>query len=569
MTVSPDAPVPPAGPSWRHPALGGLILLVAANALLPLLYGRHAWAMAVDHLSVLGLSFWTAVLAHRRARREGPAAFRLLGLGAALGGFLYLPTLFRIPHAALAGPALSILALLALGLGFLFWPQRMRMPRDRVRTTLDGLAIALSVFTAAWVLLGPQAWVGRLPRAMVILYLVQISTVMGVLALWLLQETRLGLPAQARAKGFVRGALLFLLAHSALAALLRVTGRYHPGYLGHGVEVLHQVATLFIALAALSPDTPPHPQPTRATPSPFRALIPSLVSLAVLLLAAGHFLHHGESSRTLALLCLALLGIIGLRHGLLILDLERLSHGLEARIEARTRELEAHHHEAMGDLRMRMMAGLAAGLAHDLNNILGVIRLRVELLQETSAPRQQADLKVLAEATERAAVMTRRILAASRLQDILPAAFDFSAWLASREALLRAQLGPRQGLVLQVAEDLQVLADPQSLDQILQNLVANARDAMGPEGCLRVQARREGESIRLEVRDDGPGIPPEHLARMFEPFFTTKAHGTGLGLATVRNLVLQNRGTIHIDSAPGRGTAFRIDLPAPEPLLLA
>jgi signal transduction histidine kinase len=73
--------------------------------------------------------------------------------------------------------------------------------------------------------------------------------------------------------------------------------------------------------------------------------------------------------------------------------------------------------------------------------------------------------------------------------------------------------------------------------------------------------------VKLEIRDDGPGIPAEHKTRMFEPFFTTKPNGTGLGLATVRNLVVQNRGTIRIESQSGQGTAFHIELPAPERLL--
>lgn len=571
MSEPPAVSVPPAPPGRPGPAvMGGLLLLLAANAILPFFYGAHPLVMALDYLAVFGLAFWAAGLAWRRARREGPAAFGLLGLGAALGGLHYAPTVFRLPQAALTGPAISILGLLALGAGFLRWPQRTRMPRDRMRTILDGLAIALAVFTAAWVALGPTEGVGPLPRGRMVIYLIQISAVLGLLTLWLLQETRLMLPEQARSKCFVKGALITLLAYSALTALLRVTGHYHGGYLGHAVEVLHQVANLLLALAALSPASTVEPAVPRKAPSPLRALLPSLVSLAVLLLAAFQLLRpHAELQRTLMGLCLGLLSVLMLRHGLLILDLERLSHDLEIRVKERTRKLEDHHREAMSGLRMRIMAGLAAGLAHDLNNLLGIIRLRVDLLEEDCTPAQKKHLGVLGEASEQASAMTRRILASSRIQETSPSAFDFTAWMQDHGSLLQALLRPQQQLKLQIAADLHVFADPQALDQIFQNLVSNARDAMAPGGALLIRAEGHAETIRVEVRDDGPGIPPEHLAQMFEPFFTTKAKGTGLGLATVRDLVLQNRGAIRVESEPGRGTAFFIELPVPERLLLA
>lgn len=114
-------------------------------------------------------------------------------------------------------------------------------------------------------------------------------------------------------------------------------------------------------------------------------------------------------------------------------------------------------------------------------------------------------------------------------------------------------------------EGLQVLADTQSLDQILQNLVSNARDALGSGGTIRIAARPWSDGGRIEVQDDGPGIPADQLDQLFEPFYTTKPSGTGLGLATVRNLVLQNQGAIQVESAPGQGTIFSIDLPAPAP----
>ncbi|NWJ41455.1 MAG: HAMP domain-containing histidine kinase [Geothrix sp.] len=551
---------------WEaHPAiLSGLWALLAANALLPLAYRIHPLARTLDFLSVFILAFGAAGLAWRRSRREGPAAFGLLGLGAALGGLRYAPTLLHLPHAPLLGPAISILSLVALGGGFLLWPQQARMPRDRIRTFLDGIAIATSLFTLAWMATGSMASVGRLSRGMVLLYMIQIGACLAVLTLWLLQETRLALPEQAQAKRFVRWSLVVLLAYSSIVVLLRITGHYIQNYLGDAAEVLHQTANALLVLAALSPATTPASLPQREKPSVLRALIPTMVSLAVLALAAIQiFRPQGEAPRALLALGSILMAVLVLRHGLLILDLERLSQGLEDRVEVRTRELEAHHREALNSLRVRMMAGLAAGLAHDLNNILGILRMRLELLRESCSPTQLQTVEILEDASERAISMTRRILESGRFQDLAPVRVSLPQWLAEQEGLWRALLRPGQRLEIHAGEGLWVVADPQSLDQILQNLVSNARDAMGPGGILRISAGPRSGAVRLDVRDDGPGIPPGQLDQLFEPFYTTKPSGTGLGLATVRNLVLQNRGAIQVESAPGQGTVFSIDLPVP------
>ena len=551
---------------WQsHPAVVcGLWLLLAGNTLLPLAYGAHQVVRVLDYGSVFALSFWTAGLAWRRARREGPPAFGLLGLGAALGGLRYAPTLLPYPYAWFTGPALSILGLTTLGLGFLLWPQRVRMPRDRLRATLDGIALALSMFTVAYVAFGSMDWVGKLPRSIWLMYLLQMCVCLGLLALWLLQETRLGLPDQANTKRHVRSALIMLLCHSSLVALLRATGYYRYSYLGHLSEVLYQVANVFLALAALSPPSTCPGEPGQRGSTPMRALIPTLVSLAVLLLIAFEvFRPQAYTPKTLLGLGLGLMGILTLRHGLLILDLERLASGLESRVEERTRALEAHHQDAMHSLRLRMMAGLAAGLVHDLNNLLGIIRLRLALVRESCPAAQLEDLEVLQDASERAISMTRRILSSSQPQNLSPIPFCLTDWMKSQSGLLKASLLPGQSLVWSSPAGLEVLADPHALDQVLQNLVSNARDVLGPAGEVRILATTQDGLVRIEVQDDGPGIPAEHLANVFEPFFTTKPSGTGLGLATVRNLVLQNHGTIQAESRTGQGTTFIIELPSP------
>jgi len=569
MSATPGSPPQAWYASWR-PHLGvvlGLAALVAGNLILPLFYGGgRPLVIGLDYLGVHLLAFWTTALAWRRARREGPPAFYLLGLGAGLGGLQYLPTLLRLPSAPLLGPAISITGFLFLGAGFLSWPRQIRMPRDRMRVSLDGLAIALSMFALAWLAMGLLPWTSRTSRAVTTIHAVHISAALGVLSLWLLQETRLMLPEQAPAKRLVRLAMVALLTRVSLAALLKMLGLYQ-GYLAHGTEVLHQVANFLLALAALSPPALPERAPSAHSKSRLWATVPSLLSLVVLLLLGLRIYLGGEEPSRPLLgpglgMALALMLVLALRHGLLILDLERFSRDLESRVEARTRELEQHHREALSNLRVRMMAGLAAGLAHDLNNILGIIRIRLDLLRETCAPRQIENMEVLQEASERAIAMTHRILSSGRTENLSPVPFCLTDWLGTRSGLLRALLRPGQNLIIRSAPGLAVFADPQSLDQILQNLVSNARDAMGPAGTLTLTLSAAPGQTLVEVRDDGPGFPPEHMARLFEPFFTTKPSGTGLGLATVRNLVHQNRGAIRVDSGPGRGTTFLIELPA-------
>lgn len=565
MSETPGSPPQAWYASWR-PHLGvvlGLAALLAGNLILPLFYGNgRPLVVGLDYLGVHVLAFWTAALSWRRARREGPPAFYLLGLGAGLGALQYLPTLLRLPNAALLGPAISITGFLFLGAGFLSWPRQIRMPRDRMRVSLDGLAIALSMFALAWLAMGLLPWTSRTSRAVTITHAVHISAALGVLSLWLLQETRLMLPEQAPAKRLVRLAMVALLARVSLAALLKMLGLYQ-GYLAHGTEVLHQMANFLLALAALSPPALPGRAPTALPKSHLWAVVPSLLSLAVLLLLGLRiYFGNGVPPRPLIGMGLGLVLVVALRHGLLILDLERFSRDLESRVESRTRELEQHHREALSNLRVRMMAGLAAGLAHDLNNLLGVIRIRLDLLRETCAPRQLENMDVLQEASERAIAMTQRILSSGRAENLSPVPFCLTDWLGTRSGLLRALLRPGQNLIIRSAPDLAVFVDPQSLDQILQNLVSNARDAMGPAGTLTLTLRAGADRTEVEVRDDGPGFPPEHMARLFEPFFTTKPSGTGLGLATVRNLVHQNRGAIRVESGPGRGTTFLIELPA-------
>jgi two-component system, cell cycle sensor histidine kinase and response regulator CckA len=230
---------------------------------------------------------------------------------------------------------------------------------------------------------------------------------------------------------------------------------------------------------------------------------------------------------------------------------------------------------------MEAVGQLAGGVAHDFNNLLTVIIGRSELLQARLAGdevlRRHVDL--LRQTAHRAAGLTRQLLAFSRKQILQPRPLNLNTLVAGIEKMLRRLIGEPIGLQTVLAPDLgAVRADPGQIEQVLMNLVVNARDAMPQGGRVTIQtanidlddgfARRHpgarpGPAVMLAVADTGVGIDAATMKRLFEPFFTTKGpgKGTGLGLATVYGIVKQSDGYIGVDSAPGQGARFSIYLP--------
>ena len=233
--------------------------------------------------------------------------------------------------------------------------------------------------------------------------------------------------------------------------------------------------------------------------------------------------------------------------------------------------------------KMDAVGQLAGGLAHDFNNLLTVIRANAELVISDLAPslRSQDDLDSIVAACDRAAALTRQLLAFSRTQalDIRP--FNLNETLRTAGQMIARLLGPGITIEWQLGDVPLVLADPGQVEQILMNLLVNARDAMADGGVITLQTATEdvteetfrehvtgiiatpGQYVRWTVIDRGQGMSPDTLARVFEPFFTTKqpGSGTGLGLATVYGIVKQSQGYIWVDSALGVGTSVHVYVP--------
>jgi signal transduction histidine kinase len=314
-------------------------------------------------------------------------------------------------------------------------------------------------------------------------------------------------------------------------------------------------------------------QPQVAAPSP-RRFSPGLLYAALVpvvhLAAETAGVVGGRAPRLAALALTAVLFLFGWAH-------QRRQRAVWDELR---RELAAGARRRAAAAKLEAVGRLAAGVAHDFNNLLTVVVGRAELASarlQGAAERRELD-GILALA-ERATALTSELLAVGEREPRARQPLELDEFLAAR----RPRVVDRAGSAVAVDYDLaaaggRIEVDPGHLDRILDNLVANAVDAMPRGGRLTLATRRRGvaagwtrhldevaagDYVVLEVRDDGVGMTPEVLSRLFEPFFTTKdlGRGVGLGLATVRGLVRQNGGQIVAHSRPGEGTRFELLFP--------
>ncbi len=295
--------------------------------------------------------------------------------------------------------------------------------------------------------------------------------------------------------------------------------------------------------------------------------------------AARVDIHSGDELETLGLAFNTMAGDLDGSYG----SLEEANRRLVTEMEERRRaqdersKLERHLLQAQ---KMEAIGQLAAGVAHDFNTILMAISGSVSMLElQPASPEAKEDIDHIHEAVGRGANLTRQLLMFSRGQEEAAKVVDLNELVLGLNKLIKRLLPEQIQFEVSLAGKVPcVLIDPGRLEQVVINLVINARDAVGEKGKIRVETgvlhvsedlsvatglAKPGDYVELEVSDNGCGIEPENLSKLFEPFFSTKrpGKGTGLGLSTAHGIVSRAGGYIDVASRVGEGTAFRVLLP--------
>jgi signal transduction histidine kinase len=544
-------------------------LLVVALYLLPM--GSLPRALGIQVLGLL-LSGLTLIRGWLRARRDPDARM----FGVLLAGFGALSLLYRfgllqrlltygaglavhpLRDALLWNLALGLLLAALMDLGRRLGPRDQALPR-----VLDGLIFATAFYLLLWVgLLRPYLEASAVPLAFAFSSQVLFALTAGALGVALHLLLR---------QGNFRGPLPALATALACLAIIfpwSLAASFHHSYpLDHPARFLGLLSFLAVLLAV---DRPLESSPIQ-NQHRWVDLLPYAPAALAILGFLVHLLSPDPRIEPFALGLLATLALLVLlRQGLTVLEVEHLNQTLELKVEARTREVAERNALLLRTQGMNLVATLGAGIAHDLNNLVGSAMLEADLLAAPTSPLGPGlapEVKLLQSTLVRAGDLTQRLMRMGRVADA-PTVLDAGAHVRGLAPMLRALVPRSHPLSVDVAEGpLPLACTPSQLDQIIVNLVVNARDALPPQGSIQVSlGPGAGGGVQLQVSDTGSGIPDEVLQRIFEPFFTTKApgQGTGLGLGSVKAVVEGLGGELSLRTQVGQGTCFTIWLPSPE-----
>jgi len=550
----------------------GLCTLVAASVMGSLQNGAARALVAAILVAANAFALTACLLRARRFPGEAPA-WRTLASG--LGASILANAALSLPRGAGSGQlALDALSILAVAYatvvypwGLLRLPMAFRHPEAFRIQVLGALVFGSSLALFLWLLGMWQAAAGLtvLDRAILATFCCRFALMGGVVAYQLVDDPgRLQGPLAWVLVGTLGGSVpgIWLISHPAAAL-----GLAYP------LAAFVPVFAWSIGFAALDPLPADGPEGEgrafRSVPLEALLYLPYFASALCLLIAAQASARH---------LLVPMLGFIAVStllvvHQFALLREVRVARDLlDRRVQDRTRALEEAQGVLLQTERMNTLGMLGAGMAHDLNNALAGIVSSLDLIRlklEEGRPPTDPDLERIAKAAWHCAGMGQRLMGFAREGTETPRDLDVGVVVEEERALLRMVLPSRIRLDLAVAPGAYpVRAVRGQVQQVLVNLVGNAKDAIAGAGAVSVRVSPGalaggGACALLEVADSGSGMPPEVLERLFEPLFTTKppGKGTGLGLASVQAILKGLDGEIAVTSAPGSGTTFALRIP--------
>ncbi|HJW33498.1 MAG TPA: HAMP domain-containing sensor histidine kinase [Holophagaceae bacterium] len=549
-------------PSWKR--LGPL------SAVPPLAAALWAFGSPLGRAWIVALAFlcaFSGLVMGAVARWRAEPAARLTWAGVLVFGILGSFNWFTqaleliqfgeaVPFPAIITLVAWVPALSAITFALLAAPPRRTFSASRF---LDGAVFTLAAYLGLWMWVLQPMMAGHhlpLPETLGMHGVFLIACVaQGVgIHVWVERGDRLETPVAMLALGVTYCAMVLPWWVGTL-----VLGTFT---FAHPVRLVFVPGFILLALSTRMPWRPEAARPIKA----LRFLLPYLPTTVAFGGFLVHYLPQGADRDTPGFVLLSGLALLVLaRQALTLRQIFTLNRTLEEKVEARTRELAQSQALFLETQQKNLVATLGAGITHDLNNLLGAAMGNLDLLRLKMGPTQDSrEMDGLEKALERAGDLSKRLMGLAREGPGPSRTFDLLAHLEELNPLLRAMVPRNIQLTWEHdAQALPICANPGQVDQVLVNLVSNAKDATPPGGRISLRARSEGEEAVIQVQDTGTGIPDAVMQRLFEPFLTTKpsGKGTGLGLSSVQAVVGLLGGTIGVHSSPGVGTTFTIRLP--------